>query len=165
MNAVSIDFSDPAVQADPYPLYAHLRAESPVVWNEVTQSWLVSRYDDIVQLFNDPRMSSARTEAIFRVLPPEAQAEMEPLRRVLGSRMLLTDPPEHTRLKNLVMKAFSASATRVSCNFMTRSTVRPIVRQTNSLKSVATWSLRLRPVCSLPAASPISAANSASILR
>ena len=56
-------------------------------------------------------MSSARTEAIFRVLPPDVQAEMAPLRHVLGSRMLLTDPPEHTRLKNLVMKAFSASAT------------------------------------------------------
>jgi cytochrome P450 len=111
MTSVSIDFSDPAVQADPYSIYAQLRAESPVVWNEVTQSWLVSRYDDITQLFNDPRMSSARTEAIFRVLPPEAQAELEPLRHVLGSRMLLTDPPEHTRLKNLVMKAFSASAT------------------------------------------------------
>lgn len=111
MTATAIDFSDPVVQADPYPIYAALRAATPVVWNDVTQSWLVSRYDDVVALFNDPRMSSARAEAIFRVLSPAEQVELAPLRRILGGRMLLTDPPEHTRLKNLVMKAFSANTT------------------------------------------------------
>ncbi|MGH9176342.1 MAG: cytochrome P450 [Vicinamibacterales bacterium] len=104
----AIDFSDPVIQANPYPVYARLRRETPVVWNETTGSWLVSRYDDIVALLNDPRISSARVDATFRVLPEEVQRELEPLRTVLSRRMLLTDPPTHTRLKNLVMKAFSA---------------------------------------------------------
>mgnify|MGYP001268986651 CR=1 FL=1 len=109
--SVAIDFGSPAVRPDPHPTYRRLREESPVVWNDVTRSWVVSRYDDVAGLFTDPRMSSARTEAIFSTLPEEVRPEMEPLRRVLGSRMLLTDPPEHTRLKSLVMKAFSAKTT------------------------------------------------------
>lgn len=106
--ATAIDFSDPLIQANPYPVYERLRAETPVVWNETTNSWLVSRYDDIVAILNDPRISSARVDATFRVLPEDVQRELEPLRHVLSQRMLLTDPPTHTRLKNLVMPAFAA---------------------------------------------------------
>ena len=106
--ATAIDFSEPAIQADPYPVYQQLRDETPVVWNAPTNSWLVSRYDDIVTLLNDPRISSARVDATFRVLPEDVQRELEPLRHILSQRMLLTDPPTHTRLKNLVMPAFAA---------------------------------------------------------
>lgn len=106
--ATAIDFSDPAIQANPYQVYQRLRAETPVVWNETTNSWLVSRYDDIVALLNDPRVSSARVDATFRVLPQDVQQELEPLRNILSQRMLLSDPPTHTRLKNLVMPAFAA---------------------------------------------------------
>jgi len=106
--ATAIDFSDPAIQANPYPVYERLRDVSPVVWNETTNSWLISRYDDIVAILNDPRISSARVDATFRVLPEDVQQELGPLRQVLSQRMLLSDPPKHTRLKNLVMPAFAA---------------------------------------------------------
>ncbi|HEX5501575.1 MAG TPA: cytochrome P450 [Thermomicrobiales bacterium] len=102
----TIDFSDPAIQADPYPVYRQLRTERPVCWNG--QSWLVSRYDDVVGLLTDPRASSARTEAIYQALPPDVREELAPMRHVLGSRMLLSDPPRHTRLRGLVTQAFSA---------------------------------------------------------
>jgi pimeloyl-[acyl-carrier protein] synthase len=103
------NFSDPAVQVNPYPIYERLRRESPVFWNG--PYWLVSRYDDIVALLNDPRVSSARVEATFAVLPEGVQQELQPLRHVLGSRMLLSDPPRHTRLRTLMTKAFSARVT------------------------------------------------------
>ncbi len=108
--SVGIDFSDPAVRANPYPTYAQLRAESPVLWNG--QSWLISRYEDIIGLMTDDRVSSARAESIFQVLPDDVRQELQPLRHILGSRMLLTDPPTHTRLRNLVTKAFSARMVR-----------------------------------------------------
>lgn len=104
-KTTTLDFSDPLIQADPYPHYAHLRQEAPVCWNGRT--WLISRYNDIVTLLNDPRMSSARTEQTFAVLPPDVQQELTPLRTILGSRMLLSDPPKHTRLKAIVNKAFT----------------------------------------------------------
>ena len=103
------NFSDPAVQVNPYPIYERLRRETPVFWNG--PYWLLSRYDDIVALLNDPRVSSARVEATFAVLPDDVQQELQPLRHVLGSRMLLSDPPRHTRLRTLMTKAFSARVT------------------------------------------------------
>jgi pimeloyl-[acyl-carrier protein] synthase len=103
------NFSDPEVQVNPYPIYERLRRDSPVFWNG--PYWLVSRYDDIVALLNDPRVSSARVEATFAVLPEDVQQELQPLRHVLGSRMLLSDPPRHTRLRTLMTKAFSARVT------------------------------------------------------
>jgi pimeloyl-[acyl-carrier protein] synthase len=109
-TSVSIDFSDPGLQAHPYPVYERLRDEEPVFWNGPAQGWLVSRYEDVVALFTDARMSSQRVDATFRVLPEDVQRELQPLREVLGNRMLLSDPPRHTRLKNLVMPAFSARA-------------------------------------------------------
>ena len=108
--SVGIDFSDPVVRANPYPIYAELRSESPVLWNG--QSWLISRYEYIIGLLTDDRVSSARAESIFQVLPDDVRQELQPLRHVLGSRMLLTDPPTHTRLRNLVTKAFSARMVR-----------------------------------------------------
>ncbi len=103
--SVTIDFSDPAVQADPYPIYAGLRRDHPVNWDGRT--WVISRYEDITALLSDPRMSSARTDQTFGVLPPEVQAELTPMRTIMTSRMLLSDPPKHTRLKNIVNKAFT----------------------------------------------------------
>ena len=97
MQTTDIDFSDPKIQANPYPHYAHLRADKPVCWNGRT--WLVSRYEDIVNLLSDSRMSSARTQQTFAVLPEDVQEELTPLRTIMGSRMLLSDPPKHTRLK------------------------------------------------------------------
>src|SRR5690606_37145602 len=105
---VTIDFSDPAVQANPYPILEDLRENRPGFWNG--NAWLVTRHEDIVSLFTDPRMSSQRIDATFAVLPEDVQKELQPLREVLGDRMLLSDPPKHTRLRTLVMKAFSAKA-------------------------------------------------------
>jgi pimeloyl-[acyl-carrier protein] synthase len=111
-TAASIDFTDPAIQANPIPVYERLRAEAPIFWNGPAQGWLISRYDDIVGLFNDPRMSSQRVDATFRPLPADVRAELTPLRTVLLSRMLLSDPPRHTRLRTLVTKPFSAKASQ-----------------------------------------------------
>lgn len=107
MSAITaIDFTDPALRDNPIPIYERLRHEAPVFWNN--GHWLTSRYDDIVTLLNDPRVSSARTDAHYAALPASVREELAPLHRVLSSRMLLTDPPTHTRLKSLVTPAFSA---------------------------------------------------------
>ena len=93
---VKIDFSDPQIQANPYPILKDLRDNDPVFWNG--NAWLITRYEDCVSLFTDPRMSSQRIDATFAVLPEYVQQELQPLRDVLGDRMLLSDPPKHTRL-------------------------------------------------------------------
>ncbi len=97
---VKIDFTDPTVQANPYPILEDLRENDPVFWNG--NAWLVTRVTRMrVALFTDPRMSSQRIDATFAVLPPDVQEELQPLREVLGDRMLLSDPPKHTRCERL----------------------------------------------------------------
>ena len=106
--SVTIDFSNPAIKADPYPVYRELRQRHPVFWNGT--GWFVFRYDDILRLLNDPRISSARTESLISALPAGVQLELAPMRTILSSRMLLIDGATHTRLRTLVTKAFSAKA-------------------------------------------------------
>lgn len=91
---------DPAVMADPYPYYRRMREEDPVHWNDTVRAWFLTRHPDVVELLRDDRFSAdrARSER-FRPPPPH--------RRRPGKSMLVLDPPDHTRLRNLVNKAFA----------------------------------------------------------
>ncbi len=50
---------DPAVLANPYPLYERLRTEAPVHWDPYLHAWVVTRHADVMNVFQ--RFSSART--------------------------------------------------------------------------------------------------------
>jgi cytochrome P450 PksS len=94
------DLTNPRFKADPYPFYARLRAEAPVIRisNSLVQAWLVTRYDDVVALLRDGRFSS------------DISAKMPWLPRFtrpMTHSMLNRDPPDHTRLRTLVSKAFT----------------------------------------------------------
>ena len=93
--------------ADPYPLYARLRADDPVYWSEAHGYWLVSRYADVHAAARDPRLSSNGLATLMSRLPAETRAEFAPLRAILADRMLLTDSPRHNRLRGLMHKAFT----------------------------------------------------------
>src|SRR6185369_16738634 len=79
---------------DPYPLYRYLLAAAPVQWNELLQAWTVARYADVSFVLTDPRFSADRTERT-----PDSYRE--------AHSMLVSDPPDHTRLRTLVQKAFT----------------------------------------------------------
>ena len=95
------DLTSPQFKANPYPFYARLRAQAPVFritlpfWKAV---WLVTRYDDVLMVLKDERLvkdCSARMAWLLRFAGP------------LNSHMLNLDPPDHTRLRTLVHKAFT----------------------------------------------------------
>ena len=103
------NIASPEFKADPYPFYARLRAESPVFRVELPTrqpAWLVTRYDDVAALLKDERFVKDKGSA----LPPE-QAGKQPwvpdLFKPLARNMLDVDPPDHTRLRQLVHKAFT----------------------------------------------------------
>ena len=106
---VSVQFNPalPEVQADPYPFYKRLREEEPVHWSEAVDAWVLTRYDDVVAVLRDPRFSADRRGARNRYAQ-EAMAAAEehggPLAR--ANTMLTADPPEHTRMRLLISKAF-----------------------------------------------------------
>ncbi|MEK6334082.1 MAG: cytochrome P450 [Acidobacteriota bacterium] len=94
------DLASPQFKANPYPFYARLRAEAPVYRAKLfgRQVWLVSRYDDVVAMLRDERLLKdwrPATKWLFRFTGP------------ITRHMLNRDPPDHTRLRALVQKAFT----------------------------------------------------------
>ncbi|MEV7617169.1 cytochrome P450 [Streptomyces sp. NPDC089799] len=105
---VLLPYADPAFVADPFPLYRQLREDGPVRRAVIAgglEAWLVTRYDDALEALSDTRLSSDVRDAtdtrLLRQLP-------ETERESILSNMLRSDPPDHTRLRRLVSKAFTA---------------------------------------------------------
>jgi cytochrome P450 len=96
----------PAFLADPYPIYARLRQEAPDHYSEGANAWMVTRYDDVLACFRDGRLSANRAAGYAQKMPPPAREALAPLLGNLAAWIHLMDPPEHTRLRALVNKAF-----------------------------------------------------------
>ena len=107
--ALGFDPADRGFIADPYPAYARLRADHPLLWNPSTDQWIVSRFHDVNALLRDRRLGRtylhvASHAQLGRDAPPEWQ---DPFWRLVQSGMLDREPPDHTRLRRLVSKAFT----------------------------------------------------------
>ena len=100
----------PGMLADPYPMYNALRQHSPVHWSGLMEAWVLSRFEDVDFVLTDPRFSADRSRARNRFAQMAAQQQQQfgPLGR--APTMLGSDPPEHTRLRRLVSKAFTPRA-------------------------------------------------------
>ena len=98
---------DPEVIANPYPYYHQLRAQDPVHWNEPLQRWTLTRYADVLEAFRDRRLSADRMSGYAGRLPDPMREKMAPIMRIFSNMMLLSDPPNHTRLRSLANKAFT----------------------------------------------------------
>lgn len=97
----------PEFRADPYPLYQHLRSADPVHWSEFLGFWILTRYRDCVAVLRDARFSAnPRSWAGYEDFL-QAQGGSGPLMQMERNWMLLMDPPDHTRLRTLVSKAFT----------------------------------------------------------
>jgi cytochrome P450 len=95
----------PAFHRDPYPFYRRLREADPVHWNP-PGIWVLTRHADAVAMLRHPRMSSDFRnsdlyEAFRQMQGIDPSTERTP-------SMLFRDPPDHTRLRGLVTKAFTA---------------------------------------------------------
>jgi len=95
---------DPEVLADPYPLYRRLRTEDPVHWDPYLHAWVVTRHEDVVEVFQ--RFSADRTPSPER-LSALGMDQLSPIARVMVRLMLFMDPPEHTRVRGLFAAAFT----------------------------------------------------------
>ncbi|HZE30269.1 MAG TPA: cytochrome P450 [Actinoallomurus sp.] len=99
----------PDFVADPYAAYAELRRDRPVYFDEPTGQWVVSRHEDVNALLRDRRLGRtylhvASHEEFGR--PPEPEF-LAPFWNLIRAGMLDVEPPDHTRLRRLVSKAFT----------------------------------------------------------
>ncbi|MEG3628575.1 cytochrome P450 [Streptomyces poriticola] len=112
MTAVSdlpFDPWDPGFVADPYPAYAELRARGRVLYYEPSDQWLVPHHADVSALLRDRRLGRTYlhryTHDDFGRTPPPP--EHEPFHTLNDHGMLDLEPPDHTRIRRLVSKAFT----------------------------------------------------------
>ncbi|MFF8402913.1 cytochrome P450 [Streptomyces sp. NPDC015684] len=106
---LAFDPWDPAFLADPYPAYAELRAHGRVIRYEPTDQWLVPHHADVAALLRDRRLGRTYQhrfshEDFGRTAPPPAH---EPFHTLNDHGMLDLEPPDHTRIRRLVSKAFT----------------------------------------------------------
>jgi cytochrome P450 len=101
--------SDPAFVAWPYGAYEELRRGPRVQYDERTDKWLVSRYADVDALLRDRRLgrSYLHVATHAEMGRPEEPPEHAPFWRVIRGGMLDVEPPDHTRLRRLVSRAFT----------------------------------------------------------
>ena len=104
---------DPAVLQCPFPHYARMRDEAPVLYLEQIGMWFVTRHDLVLEVLRDPKTYSNLFGAASMPLP---SADREKLVAAIAegyprvSTMLTADQPDHTRYRRLVAKAFGPRA-------------------------------------------------------
>ena len=108
-RAMLIAPADPDFIADPYPTYERLRKGPRVAYDEGTDHFLVTRHEDVSALLRDRRLGRsylhvATHEEMAR--PPD-KPELQPFWHLVRSGILDMEPPDHTRVRALVSKAFT----------------------------------------------------------
>jgi cytochrome P450/membrane protein YdbS with pleckstrin-like domain len=108
-DCMGFDPWSPAFVANPYPAYARLRDEAPVAFCEATGQWLVSRYDDVNALLRDRRLGRSYLHLATheQMGQPADPPHLDPFWHLVRDGMLDREPPDHTRLRRLVSKAFT----------------------------------------------------------
>jgi cytochrome P450 len=95
-----LDLTAPAFVSDPYPIFDRLRRETPVLWHEPTGQHLAFSFALCNAVLRDRRFGRLWTDKT----PVE---KFEPFNRLHRNQMMENEPPDHTRLRSLVAKAFA----------------------------------------------------------
>jgi cytochrome P450 len=97
--AVRYDPYDPAITANPYPIYRRLREDAPLYYNEQYDFYAVSRYDDVERGLQDRETYSSQRGNILELI--KANPEYP------SGVLIFEDPPLHTAHRNLLQKLFT----------------------------------------------------------
>src|ERR1700712_3781780 len=104
-------FVDLSVRANPWPFYAALRRDQPVFHDPTIDMYLVSRFEDLQTVLADPHTFSVK-HGYAEQNAKGFQTEFQEILRTKGGGFfhdgIMSDPPEHTRIRRLLEKAFTA---------------------------------------------------------
>ena len=110
LMVVDYDPRRPEVIADPFPAFDRLREHAPVFRSAVLGGWVITRYDDVKLVISDRRFSADRIRPFFDRLSAEDRSAYRELGESIARWSVFHDPPDHTRLRGLMNKAFTVSA-------------------------------------------------------
>ena len=98
----------PEAVSNPHAYFGRLRESDPVHWNPRHRAWVITRYADVMTSLRSPSMSADRitpfAEAVSR---NSASDDVTATMGILQDWMVFRDPPDHTRLRGLVSRAFA----------------------------------------------------------
>jgi cytochrome P450 len=104
---ISYDPFDASVSADPYPVYEAMRDDEPVYFAPATQTFVLSRYDDVAwALTETDLLSSDAMRGVLLGYPTGSGAERLPRADAIGN-LVSVDPPDHSVLRRIVNRGFT----------------------------------------------------------
>jgi cytochrome P450 len=107
VRSPDLDLRSPANVRDPFPVYGWLRDHDPVHRSASLDAWIVTRYADVLEVFEQPqRFSSDRFRRAGERYASERPAVRDVV-AVLRDWLVFRDPPDHTRLRALLQKTFT----------------------------------------------------------
>jgi len=98
MTTLNWDPFDADIDADPYPLWRRMRDEAPTYRNDDFDFWALSRYDDVEPAHRDTATFISNHGTVLEIMQPEP---------LPTAQLMFLDPPDHTRLRALVSRAFT----------------------------------------------------------
>lgn len=104
------DLRDKQTLANPFPVYAQLRAEDPVHWHPRLKSWILTRYEDVKRAHMTKSLSPDRITPFYESLPAQEKSVLQEVIRYLNLWMVFRDPPRHTHLRKIMNSAFTPRA-------------------------------------------------------
>ena len=121
-------FSDPALVADPYPFYEHLRAQCPVAHVPSSGVVAVTGYDELIQVYRDSATFSAVNSSLgpfplpFDITGDDISEELEAHRDKfpMSEHLVSFDPPKHTAHRALLNGLFTPKRLKENEEFMWR---------------------------------------------
>jgi cytochrome P450 len=104
---LDLDLKSRANVYDPFPLYRWLRDHDPMHRSDSLNGWVVTRYADVLEIFNQPlKFSSDRFRKIDDKYVSQRPA-VKAVGEILDDWLVFRDPPDHTRLRSLLQKSFT----------------------------------------------------------
>jgi cytochrome P450 len=109
------DLFAPAVIADPYTYFGHLRETDPVHWNARSELWIVTRYDDLVWLVRHHELFSSAVigsdpRPPYPPIDPADRGLFEQVRTFRADQLVEQDRPAHARMRAAVHEYFTPTA-------------------------------------------------------
>ena len=104
---MNYDPSDPNILANPYPYFSSLRKEDPIHWNAKLKSWIITRYDDVRSILSSDNITVDRLNTFYSKLPSDEAKLLEEIVKYLNLWAAFRNPPDHTRIRKIMMVAFT----------------------------------------------------------
>lgn len=103
------DLASADFYSDPYPAYHYLRDHDPVHWSPQWGGWLLTRYKDVSAMLRDVHRFSnvGRMSKFLNQLPEDIRRDLRPFEDHFQQGLINSDPPDHTRIRGLLSKAFT----------------------------------------------------------